>query len=294
MTTVYALGNFDGLHVGHQALLSSHVAWAGQLGAVPGVATFTPHPRLFFRPDAEPFLLTTAETQAVLMHALGIATISPIPFTEVLASMTPADFVQLVLLGYLKAKGVTVGADFCFGKDRAGTAQTLVELGAHHGLVVNIVAPVGDGEKYASSRIRTALQAGDVAEANRQLNRPWAITGIVQHGDARGRTIGFPTANLTLGNLIRPRFGVYAATAHTADGHYPAAVNIGQRPTVDGTDDRVEAHLIGFDGDLYGQPLHLDLHAFIRPEQKFDGLAALKAQIDRDVETTLRLLTDTI
>jgi riboflavin kinase/FMN adenylyltransferase len=289
--TLYALGNFDGLHRGHAAVIARAVECAAAHRIFAALATFAPHPRRFFKPNDAPFLITSPDVRDEAARALGMRSVLEIPFDNDLAALSPTAFVTDILVNRLHATGVVVGADFCFGRDRAGTAEDLKRLGSAADLIVEIVAPVGDGEKYSSSRIRQAIRAGDMVEARRQLGRPWRIDGTVQHGDARGRTIEVPTANIELGDLVRPAFGVYAAWAMTADGvHHPAAVNIGIRPTMGGTVERVEAHLLDFEGDLYGQPLILDVVSFIRPEQTFADLGALKGQIATDIATVRRML----
>ncbi len=285
-----ALGNFDGVHLGHQAVLEAarlagEHAKGGPSGARLGVIVFSPHPRRFFQPNAEPFRLTSDAKRAEILAGLGVAELYELAFDRDLSLMDADAFAREVLAEGLGAAHVTIGFDYRFGRDRVGDADALKRLGALHGFGVSVVEPVNDGaNKCSSSAIREALRAGDTASAERMLTRPWSIDGVVERGDQRGRTIGFPTANVPLGALVRPRLGVYAIQARI-DGRgevYGGVANIGSRPTFDGEDVRLEAHLFDFDADIYG--LHVDVapRAFVRPEQKFSGLDALKDQIARD------------
>lgn len=291
---VAALGNFDGVHRGHQAVLAEAAALARTLGAPAGAAVFTPHPRRVFQPDGEPFALMNSAQRVRALQAAGAELIHHIPFDRDLAAMSPERFVREVLHEGLGLAGVVTGADFCFGKDRAGNAGTLTSLGEACGMAVRIAAPVGEGpgaQKISSSDVRHALREGDPARAAALLGRPFAIEGEVSEGDRRGRTIGFPTANVALGDYLRPAFGVYAVRVDLGGGEgLPAVANIGRRPTVEGLEARLEAHLFDFNADLYGRVIGCDLIAFIRPEQRFDGLDALRAQISADCETARRLL----
>lgn len=291
---VAALGNFDGVHLGHQAVIAEAAALARSLGAPPAAAVFTPHPRRVFQPDAEPFRLMTDAQRVRALAAAGAAMVHHIPFNRALAQMSPERFVGEVLDEGLGLKGVVIGADFCFGRDRAGDARTLQALGAARGLKVAIAAPVSAGGgtgKISSSEVREALRAGAPEQAAALLGRPFAVEGEVRRGDQRGRTLGFPTANLALGDYVRPAFGVYAVTVDLGGGQaLPGVANIGRRPTVDGTGVRLEAHLFDVDGDLYGRTISCALVAFLRAEQRFDGLDALKAQIAEDCAAARRRL----
>ncbi|KAA5803650.1 bifunctional riboflavin kinase/FAD synthetase [Alkalicaulis satelles] len=291
---VAALGNFDGVHRGHQAVLSEAVTLARALGAPAGAAVFTPHPRRVFQPDAEPFALMSAAQRVRALQGAGAQLVHHIPFDRALAAMSPERFVREALHEGLGLAGVVTGADFCFGRNRAGDAQTLKALGEACGMAVRIAAPVKDGpgaQKISSSGVRQALREGDPARAATLLGRPFAIEGEVSEGDRRGRTIGFPTANVALGEYLRPAFGVYAVRVNLGGGEaLPAVANIGRRPTVEGLEARLEAYLFDFNADLYGQMIECELIAFIRPEQRFDGLDALRAQIAADCDTARRLL----
>ncbi len=213
-------------------------------------------------------------------------------FDQALASMTAEEFVAERLVRLIGAAGVATGEDFTFGRNRGGNVKVMQRLGAEHGLSVDAVAPVlGDGEPVSSSRIREALQAGDCDTAARLLTRPFAIEGTVEHGDKRGRTIGYPTANLGLGKYLRPRYGIYAVRGRLPDGRVlMGAANLGLRPMFEPRE-LLEAHFFDFNGDLYGQSLEVELISFIRPEAKFDGLEALTAQMEKDcAEARRRLL----
>jgi len=291
---VVALGNFDGVHRGHAAVLDLARALADTLAAPAGAAVFTPHPRRVFAPDAPPFRLMNDAQRIRALAAAGAGLVHHIRFDAALSAMSPEAFVDAVLDTGLGLKGVVTGADFCFGKGRAGSAGDLQRLCAERGIATRIAAAVsgdGDGGKISSSDVRDALREGRPQDAERLLGRPFAIEGEVAEGDQRGRLLGFPTANIALGDYLRPAFGVYATRTHLPDGQSVFGVaNLGRRPTVDGHSERLEVHLFDFDADLYGQTVETDLIAFIRPEQKFDGLDALKAQIAADSAEARRRL----
>lgn len=290
---VAALGNFDGFHPGHQAVVGQAGVLAQSVGGPLLVITFDPHPARFFRPDTPPFQLTTIDERARLMAAFGVDALVVIPFTAELASLSPEDFFRTVLVERLRLKGVASGYDFTFGKGRSGTTATLQQLAAANGMESAIVDPVSvSGDSVVSSTlIRQKLAEGEVTEAAALLGRWWAVEGVVEGGDQRGRTIGFPTANLVLGDYARPRYGVYAVRAVMPDGRVVEGVaNIGLRPTFDPPRELLEVHLFDFTGDLYGLTLRIELVEFIRPELKFNGLDALRAQIAIDCATALKIL----
>ncbi|MGP1274114.1 MAG: bifunctional riboflavin kinase/FAD synthetase [Caulobacterales bacterium] len=297
MSGVAALGNFDGVHAGHRAVLDHARRLAARIGSEPVAAVFAPHPRRLFRPEDPPFrLMNDAQRERALLAA-GAARVDTIRFDAALAAMTPEDFVRDVLVGELALDGVVTGADFCFGKGRAGNAGTLKTLGTEYGLAVDIAPTLvaerlEDRGKFSSSAVRHALREGDVETAAHLLGRPWAIEGEVAHGDKRGRTLGFPTANIALGDYLRPKAGVYAVEAMLPGRDIPVGgvANIGRRPTVEGTEERLEAFFFDYSGDLYGQTLEVALVAFIREERRFDGLEALKAQIAADSQSARALL----
>ena len=290
---VVALGNFDGFHLGHQAVVGRAVAHARAEGRPALVATFDPHPVRFFKPDAPPFRLTTLEQRLRLFGAAGADAMIVFQFDAALAGLSAEAFVAERLVGLIGAAGVVTGEDFTFGKARGGNAAVLAELAARHGIFAEAVAPVSlDGEPVSSSRIREALQAGDCAAATRLLTRPFAIEGEVQHGDKLGRTIGYPTANIALDRYLRPRYGIYAVCGRLPDGRLvDGAANLGIRPSFDPPRELLEPHFFDFAGDLYGQTIEVELHAWLRPEMKFDGLEALTRQIEADCAEARRVLS---
>jgi riboflavin kinase/FMN adenylyltransferase len=281
---IVALGNFDGFHKGHQAVVGRAIERARAEGRPALVATFDPHPVRFFKPDLPPFRLTTLDQRERLFAAAGADAMLVFRFDAELASVTADEFVTDRLIARIGAAGVATGEDFTFGKGRGGNVEVLKRLGAEHGLSVDAVAPIlGDGAPVSSSVIREALQAGDCETATALLTRPFAIEGVVEHGDKRGRTIGYPTANLSLGKYLRPRFGIYAVRGRLPDGRVlQGAANLGVRPTFEPAKELLEPYFFDFDGDLYGQTIEVELISFLRPEQKFDGLESLKKQMDRD------------
>jgi len=284
---IAAIGNFDGVHLGHRMLLARTSAFAAAQDARAAALVFDPHPRRYFRPDDPPFLLTTAAQRARLLAEAGAVETITLTFDAGLAALSPEDFVEGVLARSLNLAGVVTGSDFRFGAGRTGDAQSLSRLARAAGLATLIVEPEPlwqGAEKIGSSLIRLALQQGDVAAAARMLGRPWSVEGIVEDGAKRGRTIGFPTANLTLGELIEPRRGVYAVTVRIGDAVHGGVANFGRRPTVGAPAPLLETHLFDFNGDLYGQAIEVSFRAFLRDEVRFDGLDALKAQIARDAE----------
>ena len=289
---VIALGNFDGFHAGHQAVVGRAVRHARDEGRPAIVATFDPHPVRFFKPDVPPFRLTTLDQRQELFAAAGADAMLVLPFDATLAATTAQDFITALLLDRYGAAGVVTGADFVFGKGRGGDVVTLAEHARTHGFFTEMVAPVDDTEEViSSSRIREALQAGDCAAATRLLTRPFTVRNVVQHGDKNGRLLGFPTANLEMGQYLRPRYGIYAVTGKLPDGRIlKGAANLGIRPSFDPPKELLEPHFFDFAEDLYGQEIDVAFHAFIRPEAKYDGMDALMAQIAKDCDTAKELL----
>ncbi len=288
---VLALGNFDGVHRGHAHLL--HAAHSARPDAPLGVVTFEPHPRALFRPDDPPFRLTASPERAVLLHERGVREIFEIRFDAEFSDLTAEDFVVDVLHRHLGAVHLACGSDFAFGHRRGGNTEFLAARAEALGIGLTLVPQLTDASgPISSSRVRRALQDGYPERASELLGRDWAITGPVAHGDARGRTIGFPTANIALGEHLEPARGVYAVRAKLPDGRLvPGVANIGRRPTVaEGAISRLEAHLFDFAQDLYGQTLSVALCAFIRPERKFSDFAALHAQIIADAAHARSLL----
>src|SRR3954470_8763713 len=283
---IVALGNFDGFHKGHQAVVGRAVSRARSEGRPALVATFDPHPVRHFKPDLPPFRLTTLDQRERLFGEAGADAMLVFHFGEELAQVTAPDFVTDYLVSRIGAAGVVTGEDFTFGKGRGGDVEVLKMLGQANRISVAAVAPVAeDGEPVSSSRIREALEAGDCETAARLLTRPFAIEGVVEHGDKRGRTIGYPTANIALGPYLRPRFGIYAVRGRLADGRgLDRAANLGIRPTLEPPRELLEPYFFDFDGALYGQTVEVELISFLRDEANFDTLEALKAQIAADAE----------
>ena len=290
---IVALGNFDGFHLGHQAVVGEAIGWAKAENRPAIIATFDPHPVRFFKPDAEPFRLTTLDQRQDLFAAAGAGAMLVIQFDEQVAGMTAREWIELGISGHLGAMGVVTGEDFTFGKGRGGNPQVLHDIGGELGIATRTVGPVNDvSGPVSSSRIRHALQAGDCAEAARMLTRPFAIRGAVQHGDKNGRLLGFPTANLDMGTYLRPRYGIYAVRGRLPDGRVlNGAANLGVRPSFDPPRELLEPHFFDFDGDLYGQEIEVAFHHFLRGEAKFDSMDALKAQMDRDCDAARKLLS---
>ena len=291
---VIALGNFDGLHRGHQAVISKAKALANDLGAPLGIGLFRPHPFRFFKPDADPFRLMSADIRAQVMAELDVDFLYEIPFDNTLRDMDDTQFVEQVLHQGLGIAHVIVGEDYGFGKNRCGNVESLTRLCKARGIGVTAMGLVGLHEfygKYGSTEIRKALQQGDVFHAAHMLSRPWIVDGIVQKGEQRGRTINFPTANLEFGDLVRPKFGVYCVEVRleNTDTWLPAVANTGNRPTVGGEEARLEVHILDFDKDIYGQHIAVRFRSFIRPEQKFESFDALRAQIAKDANSARRV-----
>ncbi len=281
---IVALGNFDGFHLGHQAVVGRAVERARAEGRPALVATFDPHPVRHFRPDAPPFRLTTLDQRERLFAAADADAMVVFRFDGALAGLTAERFVAERLVAALGIAGVVTGEDFTFGKAKGGDVAVLAALGRTHGFAAEAVGPVAlDGEPVSSSRIRELLQAGDPRGAARLLTRPFAIEGVVRHGDKLGRTIGYPTANLELGPYLRPAYGIYAVRGRLPDGRVlDGAANLGVRPQFEPPKELLEPFFFDFHADLYGQVIEVALVDYLRPEAKFDGLEALKAQMERD------------
>jgi len=291
---VLALGNFDGFHLGHQAVVGEAVRWGRAEGRPVIVATFDPHPVEYFAPGSPPFRLSHFDQREEWFAAAGVDAMLVFAFDAAMAATTAHDWVHAVLATQIGAAGVVTGEDFTFGKGRSGSVRTLRDLGGEIGLASRAIGPVAvDGETVSSSRIRRALVAGDTGTAARLLSRPFTVRGTVQHGDKVGRTIGFPTANLALGDYLRPAYGIYAVTGRLPDGRVvKGAANIGIRPHFDPPKELLEPHFFDFSGDLYGQEIDVEFRAFLRGEAKFDSLDALVAQIGRDCDAARRILAE--
>ncbi|MGA9580733.1 MAG: bifunctional riboflavin kinase/FAD synthetase [Allosphingosinicella sp.] len=291
---IVALGNFDGFHLGHQAVVGRAVERGRAEGRPVLVATFDPHPVRYFRPEAPPFRLTSLDQRQRLFAAAGADAMIVFRFGAELAATPAEEFVSKNLIGLIGAAGVVTGEDFTFGKARGGNVGVLAEAGSRLGLSVDSVEPVsGEEGPISSSRIRVSLQAGDCETAARLLTRPFSIEGAVEHGDKRGRTIGYPTANIALGPYLRPRFGIYAVRGRLADGTLlEGAANLGIRPTFEPPRELLEPHFFDFDGDLYGRTVEVELIHFLRPEAKYESLDALTAQMAADCDEARRRLSE--
>ncbi len=319
--TAVALGNFDGVHRGHQQVIqpilqesraSQAIAatppagdWQNQFDSQVGtgkehiyatVATFNPHPREFFSGKSWK-LLTPRSEKVQQLSTMGVEQLVLLPFDRELASLSPQEFVEKILVQQLEVRRVSVGEDFCFGRGRTGTSADLQAIASSYGIDVAIVSlQTCQGERISSSIIRQSLEQGDISQANRLLGRPYTLTGVVTKGQQLGRTIGFPTANLQLpSEKLLPRHGVYSVRVYSPSLTSPTAsqsgvMNIGMRPTVNGSTVTVEIHLLDWSGDLYGQTLTVSLEQFLRPEQKFTSLDALKSQIQADCEAARAFL----
>ena len=283
--SVLALGNFDGLHRGHQAVIAEARRIADSLSAPLGIGLFRPHPRRVFAPDSPPFRLMSAELRAELLPTLGVDHLFELPFDDTLRNMDDTQFVEAVLHRGLGIRHVIVGEDYGFGKNRCGNVESLTRLGAERGIGVTALSPVGLHPmygKYGSTQIREALRKGDVFHAQHMLSRPWIVDGVVEMGAQRGRTIDFPTANIAFADRVRPLNGVYVVEVEVDGTWHGGVANTGTRPTVGGEEARVEAHIFDFDADLYGQRIKVAFRSFIREEKKFDSFDALKTQIEQD------------
>lgn len=283
--TAVALGNFDGVHRGHQQVVQPILdKGQKQKSEIPTVVTFNPHPQEFFTGKLRT-LLTPPDEKVQQLRSLGVEQLVLLPFDRELAELSPQQFVEKILVKQLQALRVTVGEDFCFGQGRTGTSADLQAIAASYGIKVNIIPlQICQGERISSSCIRQSLSQGDLQRATRLLGRPYTLTGKVVEGLQLGRTLGFPTANLQLPpEKFLPRNGVYCVRVWGANlSPLTGVMNIGQRPTVNGTSTTVEVHLLDWSGDLYGQILTVSLEKFLRAEEKFASTDALKAQIQRD------------
>lgn len=286
---IVALGFFDGVHLGHCALLRHAAEKAAELGVQAAAITFDPHPDVLLKGEAQKLLTTTDERLDLMQRKCSVPELLLLPFDEAMRNMRPEAFVRDILAKQLQAIHVVCGETFRFGHRGEGTAAQLQTLCAALGIGCSVIAPVTlDGEIVSSTRIRTLLQKGDMERVNALLGHPYCMTGEVIHGQALGHALGFPTANFAFPEeLLAPRFGVYIGLANLGEECYPTVTNLGLRPTVGGTAISVESWLLGFDGDLYGQRFRLDLLRFLRPEQKFSSLEELQQQIFRDRDQAL-------
>ncbi|MFC7399374.1 bifunctional riboflavin kinase/FAD synthetase [Chelatococcus sp. GCM10030263] len=288
---ILAIGNFDGVHRGHQEVLAKAVILGRDLGRPAAALTFDPHPSLFFAPQRRLFPLTPLPTKLRLMAHFGLDGAIVLTFDRALANTTAEAFVDDLLIGRIGAAGIVVGGDFHFGKGREGSPDYLTRRAAHHGVPVIIVAPVGDaGGRVSSTAIREALARGDVASANQLLGYRWLVSGTVMHGDKRGRTLGFPTANIHLAADCELHHGIYAVRVGHGGRIFDGVASFGRRPTFDNGAPLLEVHLFSFDGDLYEAPLDVEFVAWLRGEEKFTDVAALVQQMERDAADARRHL----
>jgi riboflavin kinase/FMN adenylyltransferase len=282
-----SIGNFDGVHRGHARIVAQVRAQAALVDGPSIVFTFDPHPVRLLRPDETPPPLTWTDRKADLLRELGVDALVVYPTDEHLLSLTPDAFFREIVVQRLGARAMIEGPNFFFGKDRAGDIEVLSDLCERNGVTLEVVEPLVAGESYvSSSSIRDLIRNGDVAAATNLLTRPYRIRGMVTHGAARGTKIGFPTANIDAIDTILPGVGVYAGRGITADGTWPAAVNIGPNPTFGDDVLKVEAHLVGYSGSLYGQPLEVDFLARVRDTRGFASVEELKQQLQSDIQNT--------
>lgn len=289
---ILALGNFDGFHLGHQAVVGRAIARGHHERRPAIVATFDPHPVKYFKPDVPPFRLTTLDQRERLFAHAGAEAMLVFRFDQALASTSAEDFVAEILARRLGVAGVVTGDDFSFGRGRAGNVAVLRELGRAHGIVAETVAPVlVDGERVSSGRVRDALAAGDPGTATHLLTRPFAIEAMVERGDGRGHELGYPTANVSLGDYQRPAYGIYAVRVRLDDeSEHCGVASFGIRPMFEPPQELLEAHLFDWDGDLYGRRIEIDLVAWIRAEAKFASIDALVERMREDDAEARRLL----
>jgi len=288
---VLAIGNFDGVHRGHQEVFAAAAALGKDLGRPAAALTFDPHPSLFFAPQRRLFALTPLSMKLRLMAHFGLAGAIVLTFDRALANTTAEAFVDDLLIGRIGAAGVVVGEDFHFGKGREGSPDYLKRRGADLGVPVVVVAPVGDaGGRVSSTAIREALARGDIASANTLLGYRWLVNGRVIHGDKRGRTLGFPTANVRLPAACELHHGIYAVRVGHAGRIFDGVASFGRRPTFDNGAPLLEVHLFAFNGDLYEAPIDVEFVAWLRGEERFADVDTLIAQMERDADNARRAL----
>jgi riboflavin kinase/FMN adenylyltransferase len=288
-----SIGNFDGVHRGHAKLVERLLAKANELNGPAIVFTFDPHPVRLLRPESAPPPLTWTDRKAQLLADLGVTAIIAYPTDEALLALSPQEFFKRIVQDKLAALAMIEGPNFFFGHNRAGNIETLGQLCDSAAISLEIVPPVTVARQIvSSSRVRAAIQAGDVDLARQLLTRPYRVRGMVTHGAGRGAKLGFPTANLAAIDTLLPAQGVYAARAISTAGQWPAAINIGPNPTFGEQSLKIEAHLVGFDGSLYGQPLELEFLSRLRSIRPFDSVEALKNQLNHDIAATIKVETE--
>ena len=289
---VVAIGNFDGLHRGHRAVIDKTLALSRRLGRPAAILTFEPHPRDFFRPDTPVFRLTPLAEKILVAETLGLDALIVLGFDAETARTSATSFVEEWLVARLNVAAVVIGKDFRFGARREGTAELLAQEGARRGFHVEVLPEVATSEalRVSSSAVRAALEAGDVARASELLGHRWFVMGEVRHGEKRGRSLGFPTANLRLDPSCRLRHGIYAVRALVDGLARHGVASFGRRPTFDNGAPLLEVFLLDFDGDLYGKSLIVEFVDWLRGEEKFESVEALVAQMRRDVLDAKRAL----
>ena len=292
-----ALGNFDGVHRGHKVVIDTAVRAARELDAPSAVLTFEPHPRDLFAPGEDPYRITPFRSKAARFQDLGVDVMVAVPFTRAFSQTTAGDFVAKYLVGGLQARHVVTGYDFAFGHNRAGDQAFLEAKANAHGFGLTVVAPVGvegSHDVFGSSHVRRHLRAGDPVKAAEHLGAWWEILGRVRPGASRGHDLGYPTANLDLGNVLRPKFGIYAVRVRLEgeDQWWPGVANLGIRPMFEGDVPLLEVHLFDFDKGLYGRHMCVALVEYLRPEAKFESTKALSAAMDGDSANARRILAD--
>ena len=288
---IVSIGNFDGVHRGHQRMIQTlvHQARREKLPAV--VFTFDPHPIQLLRPEHAPPELMGIEERAAILESLGVEYVIAYPTNRALLNLSAEEFFQLVLCDQLQAKGLVEGPNFYFGKDRAGDVRLLQTLCEKAGMSFKVVEPsIYDTVMISSSEVRRAIQAGELALAEKMLGRPYQIKGTVEHGAERGRKLGFPTANLSGVTMLLPADGVYCGFGILGDQCYPAAIHIGANPTFQNSETKVEVHLIGFSDEIYGQTLQVELIDRLRGTQAFSDAEALKSQLAIDIDSAKKQL----
>jgi len=292
--SVLTIGNFDGVHRGHQALIAETLAQARRLGTRAGAMVFEPHPRAFFRPDQPYFRLTTTEQKLRLFERLGLDFAAVLAFDATLANLSPDDFIGRVLVEAFAVRHVVIGYDFFFGKERAGTPEVMRQGGSTSGFGVTVLAPVAEaGEVFSSSEIKAKIAAGDVRGAGLALGRWWQVEGTVVGGAKRGSGMGFPTANIRLPPHIALAHGIYAVRVYAGGVRHLGAAYLGTRPTFDAGLPVLEVFLFDFDGDLYGREIGVEFVDFVRDDQRFSNAEALKAQMARDCQRAREILAET-
>ncbi|MCE3232046.1 MAG: bifunctional riboflavin kinase/FAD synthetase [Rickettsiaceae bacterium] len=292
--TSVTLGNFDGIHKGHQAIIKETMDIAKRLNTPAAVMTFEPHPVSVFKPDLPNFRLTTLEQKAALLEEMGIDFLFVVDFNKEFSSLSAKDFIKEILVEKLEAQQIIIGYDFIFGKNRGGNADLLQSLSSKYNYNFTQVEAIGSNDEiFSSTKIRENLKNGNLGKAKTMLGRNYSIAGFVEKGDNRGKDLGFPTINVNTGEMIRPKSGVYAVKARilTDNTVYKAVANIGAKPTFSGQSETLEAHIFDFSNHIYGANVEIEFIEYIRPEQKFANVEQLKAQIQQDCVRAMELLS---